>query len=206
APPASSAPPQTTEPESDSGSGDGSGGGGSGGGSGEQQEKKAPTAATAVRQLAAADPGGRHICYRAFVTGKGWTAPECDGDTAGTVGQGRPLKALNIAVSGVGGTASAAFVHNPDSTNGQGHYNGKPWSSALDGFDNYFGSSKAGAPDMLGFTINVDDGGKAVCQSVHQKDRGWQALACDKPGEGEHFIFGGTLDNGVWLEAVKFTV
>ncbi|MGW0846076.1 RICIN domain-containing protein, partial [Streptomyces sp. NPDC002787] len=42
APPASSAPPQTTEPESDSGSGDGSGGGGSGGGAGEQK-KKAPS-------------------------------------------------------------------------------------------------------------------------------------------------------------------
>ncbi|MDX3620135.1 hydrolase, partial [Streptomyces europaeiscabiei] len=203
---ASSAPPQATETEagSDGGNGSGGSGGGSGGGS-EEKKKPAPTAATAVRQLAAADPGGRHICYRAFVTGKGWTAPECDGDTAGTVGQGRSLKALNIAVSGVNGTASAAFVHNPDSTNGQGHYP-KPWSNAPDGLDNYFGSSKAGAPDMLGFTINVDNGGRGVCQSVHQKDRGWQNLACDKPGEGENYIFGGTLDNGIWLEAVKFTV
>jgi hypothetical protein len=59
---------------------------------------------------------------------------------------------------------------------------------------------------MLGFTINVDNGNKAVCQAVHQKDRGWQNLACDKPNEVDHWIFGGTLDNGVWLEAVKFTV
>ncbi|MFF6784369.1 hydrolase [Streptomyces sp. NPDC012510] len=204
APAVTSAPPRTQEPQSDGGSGAG-GGGGDGGGSEEQPKKKAPTAATAVRRLAAADPDGRHICYRAFVAGKGWTAPECDGDTAGTVGQGRPLTALNIAVSGVGGTASAAFVHNPDSTNGQGHYP-EPWSGAPDGLDNYIGDSKKDAQAMLGFTINVDEGGRGVCQSVHQKDRGWQNLACDKPGEGEHFIFGGTLDNGVWLEAVKFTV
>ncbi|MBD9703659.1 hydrolase [Streptomyces sp. ID01-12c] len=206
-PPAvSSAPPQTEEPKSDGGSGGGGddGGGGSGGG-GEEKPKKAPTAATAVRQLAASDPGGRHICYRAFVKGKGWTAPECDGDTAGTVGKATPLTALNIAVAGVGGTASAAFVHNPGSTNGQGHYV-EPWSGAPDGLDNYIGDSKKDAPAMLGFTINVDDGARGVCQSVHQKDRGWQNLACDKPGEGEHFIFGGTLDNGIWLEAVKFTV
>ncbi|MDX3031610.1 hydrolase [Streptomyces scabiei] len=207
--PASSPPPQVTETQAAAaGGGGGSGdtsGGGSGGGS-QEKKKRAPTAATAVRQLAAADPGGRHICYRAFVTGKGWTAPECDGDTAGTVGQGRSLKALNIAVSGVNGTASAAFVHDPDSTNGQGTYGGKPWSGAKDGFDNYFGSSKPGAPDLLGFTINVDEGGRGVCQAVHQKDRGWQNLACDKPNEGEHYIFAGTLDNGIWLEAVKFTV
>ncbi|MDX2907018.1 hydrolase, partial [Streptomyces scabiei] len=206
---ASSPPPQVTETQAAAaGGGGGSGdtsGGGSGGGS-QEKKKRAPTAATAVRQLAAADPGGRHICYRAFVTGKGWTAPECDGDTAGTVGQGRSLKALNIAVSGVNGTASAAFVHDPDSTNGQGTYGGKPWSGAKDGFDNYFGSSKPGAPDLLGFTINVDEGGRGVCQAVHQKDRGWQNLACDKPNEGEHYIFAGTLDNGIWLEAVKFTV
>lgn len=114
------------------------------------------------------------------MTGKGWTAPECDGDTAYTVGQGRSLKALNIAVSGVNGTASAAFVHNPDSTNGQGHYNGKPWSNAKDGFDNYFGSSKAGAPDMLGFTINVDNGGRGfVSRSTRRTGAGrtWPATS-----------------------------
>ncbi|GAQ67849.1 clostridial hydrophobic W [Streptomyces scabiei] len=208
-PPASSPPPQATETQAAAAGGGGGKGDGSGGGSGggsQEKKKRAPTAATAVRQLAAADPGGRHICYRAFVNGKGWTAPECDGDTAGTVGQGRSLKALNIAVSGVNGTAGTPFVHNPDSTNGQGRYPDPGWSSAKDGFDNYIGSSKQGAPDLLGFTVNVDGGGRAVCQSVHQKDRGWQNLACDKPGEGEHYIFGGTLDNGIWLEAVKFTV
>lgn len=206
APPVTSAPPQTTEPESDSGSGGGSDGGGSGGGSEQQEKKKAPTAATAVQRLAASDPGGRHICYRAYLAGKGWTSPECDGDMAGTVGQNRAIKALNIAVYGVNGTAGVAFVHDPDSTNGQGTYNDVPWTSATDGNDNYIGTAKQSAPDMLGFTINVDGGNKAVCQSVHQHNRDWQNTACDKPNEGDPYIFAGTVDNGIWLEAVKFTV
>ncbi len=200
------APPQATvEPETDSGDGGGDGGSGGGGSEETEQKPKQRTAATAVQQLAANDPDGKHICYRAFVAGKGWTEPECDGDMAGTVGENRPLTALNVAVSGVSGTAGAAFVHNPESTNGQGHYV-EPWASAPDGSNNYFGDSKKDAPNLLGFTINVDSGRGAVCQTVRQHDRGWQNMACDKPNEGEGFIFGGTLDNGVWLEAVKFTV
>ncbi|KAA0929739.1 MULTISPECIES: hydrolase [Streptomyces] len=184
----------------------GAGGGGSAGG-GEEKETKAPerTAATAVQQLAAEDPGGRHICYRAYVKGKGWTEAVCDGETAGTVGENTPLKALNIAVSGAKGTAGAAFVHDPGSTNGQGHYNA-PWSGVADGIDNYIGSTKKDAPDLLGFTINVDNGGGAVCQTVHVHDAAWLGMGCDDPEAGEHFIFGGTLNNDLWLEAVKFTV
>ncbi|WP_107464686.1 hydrolase [Streptomyces sp. MA5143a] len=206
-PPTSSAPaapPQTAEPEN-AGGGGGGNGGGSGGGSEEKKKAPKPTAATAVRKLAATDPGGKHICYRAFVAGKGWTAPECDGDMAGTVGQNRPLTALNIAVFGVGGTASAAFVHNPQSTDGQGHYV-EPWSGAPDGSDNYVGDSKEDAPALLGFTLNVDDGGGTVCQAVHQRNEGWAGMACDKPDEGDRWTFGGTLRNDIWVEAVRFTV
>ncbi|MFB9510158.1 hydrolase [Streptomyces aurantiacus] len=185
------------------------GGDGAGGGGGsEEKETKAPekTAATAVQKLATQDPGGRHICYRAFVAGEGWTDAACDGETAGTVGKETPLTALNVAVAGTKGTASAAFVHFPQSTNGNGHYNGKPWSHAADGIDNYFGSSKKDAPSLLGFTINVDDGGGAVCESVHLRNAGWQDMVCDKPGEGENFTFAGTLNNDVWIEAVKLKV
>ncbi|WP_405955552.1 hydrolase [Streptomyces phaeochromogenes] len=200
--PASTPPPAAQSPAA------GGGGGGGGGGSEEEEKKKAPekTAATAVQALAADDPGGRHICYRAFVTGKGWTDAVCDGQTAGTEGEGKPIKALNVAVSGAKRTGSAAFVHFPESTDGKGHYNGKPWSFAPDGIDNYFGSTKQDAPNMLGFTINVDDGGGSVCQTVHIRNQGWLGMGCDKPGEGEGFVFGGTLNNDLWLEAVKFTV
>ena len=185
----------------------GGGGGGAGGGSEEKEPKpKKKTAATAVQRVAAQDPGGRHICYRAFVTGKGWTEAVCDGETAGTVGEDKPIRALNIAVSGTKGTGSAAFVHFPGSTNGKGHYNGKPWSFAPDGIDNYFGDSEKDSPNLLGFTINVDNGGGPVCQTTHVRNEGWHDMGCDKPGEGEGFIFGGTLNNDLWLEAVKFTV
>lgn len=182
------------------------GGGGGGGATDEGKTKettKPPedTAATAVEQLAAEDPG-RHICYRAYVTGKGWTDPVCDGAMAGTVGQNRPIKKLNIAVSDTKGTAASAFVHDPKSSNGRGHYNA-PWSGAVDGIDNYIGSTKKDAPYMLGFVINVGDG--AVCQTAHVHNEGWHGLGCDEPG-GDNWIFGGTLSNSLWLEAVKFTV
>ena len=148
---------------------------------------------------------GRHICYRAYVEGDGWTDPACDGKTAGTVGKGKPIKKLNIAVSGTKGTAGSAFVHDPASTNGRGHYNA-PWSGAPDGVDNYIGSRKKDAPDMLGFVINVGDGTNRICQTAHVRDEGWHGLGCDEPGSGEGFIFGGTLTNSLWLEAVRFTV
>ncbi|MEU2583919.1 hydrolase [Streptomyces avermitilis] len=197
-PAASSTPTAAGTPES--------GGGGAGGSAAEPETKetaKAPenTAAVAVQQLDARDPG-RHICYRAYVTGKGWTDPECDGTMAGTVGQNLPIKALNIAVSGTKGTAGSAFVHDPNSTDGKGHYNA-PWSGKVDGIDNYIGSTKKDAPSMLGFVINVGEG--VVCQTAHVHNEGWHGLGCDEPG-GDHWIFGGTLSNNLWLEAVKFTV
>ncbi|MFE9768363.1 hydrolase [Streptomyces sp. NPDC005808] len=184
------------------------GDGGSGSGGTEQEkETKAPevTAATAVQQAAADDPGKKHICYRAYVTGMGWTNPSCDGAIAGTTGQDKPLKALNIAVSGTNGTAATAFVHYPASQDGKGHYDGAGWKGVVDGMDNYIGSTKNDAPNMLGFAINVGDSKNVICQTVHIQSQGWLNMSCDEPG-GDNYIFGGTLANSLWLEAVKFTV
>ncbi|MET9667688.1 hydrolase [Streptomyces sp. NPDC006475] len=204
--PVPTAPAPTQAPEQSPPPANDGGGGGGGGGSEEKKESKAPedTAADAVTRLAA-EKSGRHICYRAYVEGDGWTDPACDGKTAGTVDKGKPIKKLNIAVSGTKGTAGSAFVHDPASTNGRGHYNA-PWSSAPDGVDNYIGSRKKDAPDMLGFVINVGDGTNRICQTAHVRDEGWHGLGCDEPGSGEGFIFGGTLTNSLWLEAVRFTV
>ncbi|MFJ9341924.1 hypothetical protein ACIRP0_21870 [Streptomyces sp. NPDC101733] len=155
------------------------------------------TAASTVARLAAQTPG-RHICYRAFVEGVGWQKAVCDGATAGTVGQKKKIKSLNIAVSGTKGTAANAFVHNE-------HWK-TPWSSAANGVDLYVGGTAASYPYMLGFIINVGDG--AVCQNAHVRDQGWLGLGCDKPlGQAAgNYIFGGTLDDNRWLEAVRFTV
>ncbi|GGL66731.1 hydrogenase expression protein [Streptomyces fumigatiscleroticus] len=197
-------------PETQQAGGDGDGAGqGAGAGSGGSQEKEteAPerTAATAVQQLAAKDPSGRHICYRVHTAGQGWSAAACDGETAGTAGSGTPITAVNIAVSGTKGTSSGAFVHDPASTNGEGHFP-DPWSSAADGIDNYVGSTKEDAPHMLGFTINVDSGGGAVCQSSYVHNDAWLGLACDEPGTGYAFTYVGTHDNNLWIEAVRLTV
>lgn len=159
--------------------------------------KDAPeTAAIAVAKLAARDPG-RHICYRAYVEGEGWQKLVCDGATAGTVGGGK-IKSLNIAVSGTKGTAANAFVHND-------HWK-VPWTGVADGVDAYIGGTAADYPYMLGFIIDVGEG--AVCENAAIHDHGWGGLACDQPtGQAPgNYIYGGTLDDSLWLEAVRFTV
>uniref|UniRef100_A0AAU3H165 Hydrolase n=1 Tax=Streptomyces sp. NBC_01401 TaxID=2903854 RepID=A0AAU3H165_9ACTN len=182
------------------------GGAGADGGA-EEKETKAPekTAATAVQQLATQDPGGRHICYRVYVTGQGWTDAVCDGETAGTEGEGKPLKAVNIAVAGANGTSGGAFTPDPESTKGEGHFP-EPWSNAADGIDNYVGSTKKDAPDLMGFTINVDAGKGSVCQSAYVHKDAWLDLACDDPQNGLEFTYAGTHDNTSWIEAVKLKV
>ncbi|MGV9557893.1 hypothetical protein [Streptomyces sp. NPDC003522] len=175
--------------------------------SAEVKEAEAPerNAATAVRRLAVKDPGGRHICYRVYAAGRGWSDAVCDGGTAGTAGSGAPITAVNIAVSGTRGTSGGAFVHDPASTNGEGHFP-EPWSNAVDGIDNYVGSTEKDAPHMLGFTINVDGGAGAVCQSSYVHDDAWLGLACDEPGTGYDFTYAGTHDNKSWIEAVRLAV
>ncbi|MFF4537705.1 hypothetical protein [Streptomyces aureus] len=160
------------------------------------------TAATAVNRLARNDPSGRHVCYRAYVSGQGWQKPVCDGTMAGTSGRNSPIKALNIAVSGSGGSAANAFVHNPDSTDGRGTWE-PAWTAVIaDGGNNYIGSTKKSAPVMSGFAINIGSG--RVCQTakVHGFDWGAQGCADARPG----YVFGGALENDRWLEAVRFTV
>ncbi|MCZ9336787.1 hydrolase, partial [Streptomyces sp. TRM76130] len=72
----------------------------------------------------AARSEGRHICYRAYVADRGWQEPVCDGAEAGTVGQGKPIKQLDIAVSGTDGVkGNGAHVV-------EGWLNGEKWSSA----------------------------------------------------------------------------
>ncbi|MFS8200432.1 hydrolase [Streptomyces sp. CWNU-52B] len=201
--PSEKAAPPSAETQTQKAPDDGAGGGG--GGSEEESKPAEKTAATAVQKLAVEDPDGRHICYRAFVSGKGWTDAVCDGEMAGTVGQEIPLKAVNVAVSGVKGTGSDAFVHFPDSTNGQGHYI-DPWTFAPDGVDNYFGGTKKDAPNLLGFTLNVDNGEGAVCATPHVRNAGWLDMTCDKSGEGLGYTFTGTVNNDSWLEAIKLRV
>ncbi|MBQ1091720.1 hydrolase, partial [Streptomyces sp. B93] len=151
------------------------------------------TAALVVSKLAAKEPG-RHICYRAFVEGVGWQEVVCDGATAGVVEGDRKIRALNFAVSGTQGTAANAYRHD------KGWWQ-TPWPSAVDGTDLYINTTKKDAPYLLGFAINVGEG--AVCANAHVHSQGWHGLKCHEPGG---YVFGGTLDNELWLKAVRFTV
>ncbi|WP_405991003.1 hypothetical protein [Streptomyces sp. NBC_00986] len=160
------------------------------------------TAATAVNRLHRSDPSGRHICYRAYLTGQGWQKPVCDGTLAGTTSGTHPIQALNIAEYGGAGSAANAFVHNPASTNGQGKWEPQ-WTAVIgDGKNNYVGSTKAGAPYMTGFAINIGSG--QVCRSAIVHGYDWGSSDCTQPRPG--YIFGGTLENTRWLEAVKLWI
>lgn len=154
------------------------------------------TAALAVQRLATSS-GGRHICYRAYVADIGWQAPVCDGAMAGT-GQGRPIKALNIAVSGTNG------VDANESSQGAGFTT--PWQGVGNGGDLVIGTAKQSAPNMSGFAITVDKGGGNICQNTQVSGSGWLGLGCDTAETSERIIFGGDVTNERALEAVRFTV
>ncbi|MGW3104228.1 hypothetical protein [Streptomyces sp. NPDC001100] len=193
----------------------GGGGGGAGGGTGVTVTVTAKppqatvtakpardTAATAVNRLHRSDPSGRHICYRAYLSGQGWQKPVCDGTLAGTTSGTHPIKALNIAVYGGGGSAANAFVHDAASTSGQGKWEPQ-WTAVIgDGKNNYIGSTKSSAPYMTGFAINIGTG--QVCRTAKVHGYDWGSSDCVQPRPG--YIFGGTLDNTRWLEAVKLWV
>ncbi|MFD6421079.1 hydrolase [Streptomyces sp. NPDC060198] len=206
-PQATLAPPPTTapttaapqaEPSEESESGDG-------GGEKESTPPKAPeaTAATAVNRMAKDDPSGRHICYRAFIKGEGWTDPVCDGTMAGNT-RSVPIVSLNFAVYGVGGSSANAFLHDPASTNGQGAWQPSQWTAIVaDGKDNYIGGTDPEAEVMSGFAINVGSG--QICQNIRFTGSEWdKAPTCQGPRNA--YNFGGTVDNGHALEAVLFTV
>ncbi|MGW5102351.1 hypothetical protein [Streptomyces sp. NPDC004100] len=163
----------------------------------------AETAGTAVNRLAASDPGGRHICYRAYVSGQGWQKPVCDGTMAGTTGRNRAIKALEFAVRGTGGSAANAFVHKAGSTDGKGVWQPRWTAVTGDGRNFRVGGTAHGAPDMLGFAVNVGSG--RICQATRLVgSTAWSGTGCADARPA--YAFGGTLDNKRRLEAVRFTV
>ncbi|MET9762130.1 hydrolase [Streptomyces sp. NPDC006372] len=199
APTETAAPPS---PDTGSGGSGGSGGGGGGAAPTVTAKPKADTAATAVNRLAAGDPGGRHICYRVFVRGEGWQKPVCDGTVSGTVGQNKPIKALNVAVYGVQGSAGTAMVHDPQSSNGQGKWPPSWTAIVADGKDNYIGGTKRDSPHLLNFVYNVGSG--QACNEAKVRDRDWSRQVCNKARPDLNTA--GTFDNSLWLEAIKLTV
>ncbi|MEU6354994.1 hypothetical protein ABZ896_37740 [Streptomyces sp. NPDC047072] len=158
------------------------------------------TAATAVQRLAQRDPGGRHICYRAFVAKLGWQKPVCDGTLAGTTGQGLAIKALNIAVSGVDGSAANAMAYNSSSSDGNSKW--APSWTAITGNGKNIYIGKTSAKYITGFAINVGSG--SICEQTKVSGFAWGSKECaDKRPDYE---FGGTVENGRYMEAVKLTV
>ncbi|MEV7691070.1 hydrolase [Streptomyces bungoensis] len=206
APPPAPTDTPTPSPAADENKGAAAGGGGGGGGGGATAtvtaKPRQDTAATAVRRLAEDDPSGRHICYRAYITGRGWQKPVCDGTVSGTVGQGKPIKALNIAVYGVQGSAANVMVYDPQSTSGQGKWAPNWTAIVADGKDNYVGSSKDDAPYLVTFVYNVGSG--QACNMVKVRDQDWSDQSCNNARPDLNTA--GSFDNSRWIEAIKLTV
>ncbi|MEI5100646.1 hypothetical protein RB200_21615 [Streptomyces sp. PmtG] len=138
---------------------------------------------------------GRHICYRAYVQDEGWQKPVCDGAEAGTVGQGKPIRSLNIAVSGTNGVSgSAAYVVE--------HWReGDAWKKAEDEQDLYLGDKESNHP-MQGLTLQVFDG--STCFRPYAKDAGWIEQPCTEPGQWRYA--GARMEDDLQLEAIRLTV
>jgi hypothetical protein len=101
------------------------------------------------------------------------------------------------------GSSANAFIHNPESTNGQGKWEPNWTAIIADGKDNYIGSTKPDAQDMSGFAINIGSG--QICQNIRfDGSTDWGKEVCAK--QRNAFNFGGTVDNDRFLEAVWFTV
>jgi hypothetical protein len=149
------------------------------------------TAAYAVQKLAASS-SGRHICYRAYVTDIGWQSPVCDGALAGTTGQSRAIEALNIAVSGTGGTGANGYMQDTGWESA--------WKGAANGANLTIGSPGKSLR-MEAFAMNVGVG--TVCVNAHVQNLGWQGKKCDVPG---NWVTGGTTGQSLRLEAVEITV
>jgi hypothetical protein len=118
--------------------------------------------------------------------------------------QDKAILALNIAVYGVGTSQANAYVHDPNSTNGNGVWQEAGWTKWIaDGKDNYIGSTKPGAPVMSGFGIGVSTG--QICQNIRFSGAEWGTAPVCQDSK-KTWNFGGTVDNNRALEAVQFTV
>lgn len=55
---------------------------------------------------------GRSICYAAYVEDRGWLPYVCDGQYAGTIGEGRRIEEIALETFNVGGICADAHIEN----------------------------------------------------------------------------------------------
>ncbi len=102
--------------------------------------------------------------------------PVCDGTMTGTTGQGKKITALNISVWNVEGSSANALLHDAGAKSGNAKW-APSWTPVIaNGKNVYIGSSKAGAPFMTGFAMNVGKGN--VCHTAKMRNGGWGPQYC----------------------------
>ncbi|MFE9452339.1 hypothetical protein [Streptomyces sp. NPDC006739] len=162
------------------------------------QRTSAPTtAAAAVVRLAAAHPG-RHICYRAYVTGVGWEGPVCDGGVAGGTGNNGPIQAVELSTAGTSGNEANAYM-------AKGGWQGGGWKGAGNGRNLVIGNPGSGT-GMKAFMTRVKSG--TICANTYVSSNvGWQITQCGSSGAKPDYLFCGLADSTPrQIEAVVFKV
>ncbi|MER5773566.1 polysaccharide deacetylase [Streptomyces sp. NPDC002039] len=143
--------------------------------------------AATARQRSLA-PNARTVCYAAHVQDVGWQAAVCDGQVAGTTGQGRRMEALVIATRGVGGVCANAHLAD---VGWQG------WACAGEGAAVTVGTTgQARRMEALG--VQVGSGG--VGAQAHVATHGWLNTVAGNP------VYAGTTGQALRMEAVRVWV
>ncbi|MFD9789881.1 polysaccharide deacetylase [Streptomyces sp. NPDC059070] len=153
----------------------------------------ARTSTEAAKAVVAAREHGartaaRGVCYRAHVAGIGWQSPVCNGQVAGTTGQGRAIEALEITTYGVGGMCA------------QAHVAGTGWQNVRCGADGQtvtVGTTGQSRP-MEALWLSPSTG--TVGAQAHVQNYGWMGWQNGNP------ITVGTTGAALRLEAVQIVV
>ncbi|MEU3906868.1 hypothetical protein AB0F20_24115 [Streptomyces goshikiensis] len=140
--------------------------------------------AATARQHAFA-PNARVVCYSAHVQDIGWQAAVCDGQVAGTTGQGRRMEAVVIATRGVGGVCANAHL---------AEVGWQGWACAGEGAAVTVGTTgQSRRMEALG--VQVGSGG--VAAQAHIANYGWLNSAAGNP------VYVGSTGQSLQMEAVR---
>ncbi|MGW6952071.1 polysaccharide deacetylase, partial [Streptomyces xanthophaeus] len=142
-------------------------------------------AATARASLA---PGARAVCYAAHIQDVGWQPTVCNGEVAGTTGQGRRIEAVLISTGGVGGICANAHLAD---VGWQG------WACAGDGTVVGVGTTgQSRRMEALGLQV----GSGSVAAQAHVQDHAWLNAVGGNP------VYVGTTGQSRRMEALRVWV
>jgi|tagenome__1003787_1003787.scaffolds.fasta_scaffold20901980_1 uncharacterized protein YjdB len=123
-------------------------------------------AVASVSASAALSDAPRSICYRAHVQNEGWQDWTCDGDIAGTMGQGLRLEALQLEEQGAGSICAAAHVQDIG------------WMNTRCAGDSGIVTVGTTGRSLRMEALSLNVGAGEICANAHLQNIGWQGVTC----------------------------